>query len=126
MKRIKLVVFIATILLSGIAAVFTYAAHNPFPGSTMIAVTNPPDTSKTWKFLGTSIVNVYFENLSKTPAYLTVNCVNTSTDTEYYVLLPYEMTSTMSYRTISYAYIEWAFTIQISNLAQIMGYASWN
>lgn len=129
MKRTKLVVFITVLLISGITAVFTYATQTFSSGSSMIMVTNPPYTSKTWEFYGPSLVNVYFENISNYTVFVSVDCVNTSTGTEYYTLLPHEMTSTMSYRTMVVVDPNrnpWGFTIQVSNLAQIVGHAYWN
>ena len=128
MNRVKLVVFIVAILLSGITAVITYAAQTSSPGSTMTIITS----NKTWQFYAKSnMVNVYFENISNFMTTVSVKCVNSATDTEYYTLLPKEMTSRMSYHTIDYVEmynvpIEWAFTIGVSNSTQIVGYASWN
>lgn len=128
MNRVKFVVFVVAILLSGITTVITYAAQTSSPGSTMIIVTS----NKTWQFYAKSnMVYVYFENISNFMTTMSVKCVNSTTDTEYYTLLPKEMTSVMSYRRIDYVEmsnipVEWAFTIGVSNPTQIVGHASWN
>ena len=129
MKRVKLIVFIAVILLSGITTVFTYATLTPSsPGSTMIIVTNPPYTSKVWQFFAYTQVDVYYENISNYMTILSVDCANTSTSTEYYTLLPKDMTGVVQYSTTPYVNnppVEWAFTLGVSSRAQIVGHASW-
>lgn len=128
MNRAKLVVFITAILLSGITALIAYAAHTPSPGSAGIIATNPPYQNKTWQFYATTSVDVCFENISNYVAIISVQCANTSTGTEYYTLLPKEMTGIIPYITTPYVNnptIEWAFNLGIPYRAQIVGTASW-